>query len=195
MRISAASARNAFGAGGIRRNQMKKNNNNYLRNGFTLIELLVVVAIIGILAGIVLVSMSGSRASARDGRRMTDFGQLSRAMEIVMNDDGAYVRAAGPAMPAIKNISNYQYLAALADPGSSSSYQYVWAKNTGTGNCGSLREGQYFCAVTKLEQKGSCAANEFHYFVSNQTARKERCDTNDYVANTALLQVCACAAW
>ena len=35
---------------------------------FTLIELLVVIALIGILAGIIVVSMSGSQESARDTR-------------------------------------------------------------------------------------------------------------------------------
>lgn len=53
-----------------------------LKNGFTLIELLVVIAIIGLLASIVVVSLSGSRASARDAKRISDLRSLQQAMEL-----------------------------------------------------------------------------------------------------------------
>ena len=58
--------------------------------GFTLIELLVVIAIIGILAGIVLVSLSGTRAKARDAQRQSDIRQTSLAMEMYYSDEQAY---------------------------------------------------------------------------------------------------------
>jgi len=53
--------------------------------GFTLIELLVVVAIIGLLSSIVLVSLQGARARARDARRMHDLDQIRTAL-ILYND-------------------------------------------------------------------------------------------------------------
>lgn len=47
-------------------------------NGFTLIELLVTIAIIGILAGTVLVMFGQATGSARDARRKTELQRLGR---------------------------------------------------------------------------------------------------------------------
>ena len=52
------------------------------RKGFTLIELLVVIAIIGVLSGIVLVSLAGARSKARDAKRQSDIRQISLAQEM-----------------------------------------------------------------------------------------------------------------
>ncbi len=50
--------------------------------GFTLIELLVVVAIIGLLATMVAVSLTSARSRARDSRRVSDIRQIENALEL-----------------------------------------------------------------------------------------------------------------
>lgn len=60
------------------------------KQSFTLIELLVVIAIIGILSTVVLVSLQGVRARARDARRLSDIKQIQTALEEYYNDNGHY---------------------------------------------------------------------------------------------------------
>lgn len=60
------------------------------KRGFTLIEILVVVAIIGILAGVVLVGLRGTGPQARDARRAADLKQVQNGLELFYNKTGAY---------------------------------------------------------------------------------------------------------
>lgn len=63
--------------------------------GFTLIELLVTIAVIGLIAGIVVVSVGSVRDKARDTRRKTDLDQLSKALEIYYSDNDQYPTTGG----------------------------------------------------------------------------------------------------
>src|SRR3989344_3890318 len=52
------------------------------RKGFSLIELIVVIGIISVLTSFVLVSLSGARERALDGRRITDTQSIRLTLEL-----------------------------------------------------------------------------------------------------------------
>lgn len=80
--------------------------------GFTLIELLVVVAIIGLLASIIILSLGNARLKARDARRISDLEQLKNALELYYNQCGleypsALDTSANNGCPVGTNLGSY----------------------------------------------------------------------------------------
>jgi len=57
------------------------------RKGFTLIELLIVIAVIGLIASIVLVSVNSARVKAKDARRKEDLQSLTKALALYVQDN------------------------------------------------------------------------------------------------------------
>ncbi|MDD5547545.1 MAG: prepilin-type N-terminal cleavage/methylation domain-containing protein [Candidatus Pacebacteria bacterium] len=60
------------------------------QKGFTLIEVLVVVSIIGLLASVFLVGLSGFRARGRDSRRVADLKSIQNGLELYYSKNNSY---------------------------------------------------------------------------------------------------------
>jgi len=115
--------------------------------GFTLIELLVVIAIIGILAAIVLVSLSGARNRAKDARIISDMQQIRNVLAIHESERGNY--------NAFDSESEFSTLVAdIADQGGN--YYYATADTDSDGDADNacmvagLNSGDYWCIDSNL---------------------------------------------
>jgi len=69
------------------------------KNAFTLIELLVVIAIIAILAAVVLVSLGGAQARAKDARVTSAMNQFRTRAVLINDTNGNYTNVACSAVP------------------------------------------------------------------------------------------------
>lgn len=156
------------------------------KKGFTLVELLVVIAIIGTLSGIVLVSLGGARAKARDAVRQSDMRQVVTAQEIYYSNNDAYFTndGAGDGVPAIST-----YLQALDDP--LGTVHYIWTNNTAALDCTDNNYdasiGQWFCVYATLEESGTDTV----YFVSTQLGTKKL----DLAVAPTMTAGCTCFVW
>ncbi|MDD5569281.1 MAG: type II secretion system protein [Candidatus Pacebacteria bacterium] len=77
------------------------------KKGFTLIELLVVIAIIGILSGLIIVSMSGAQNSAKDANIKAYVDQMRAAAQVFYANNSTYLNfdASGDGL-ILKNAMN-----------------------------------------------------------------------------------------
>jgi prepilin-type N-terminal cleavage/methylation domain-containing protein len=74
-----------------------------VRKAFTLVELLIVIAIIGILAAVILISLNTARLKAQDTQVKSDVSSLAKALEIVRVDRN--LTATSGWMAVVKNTS------------------------------------------------------------------------------------------
>ncbi len=91
--------------------------------GFTLIEMLVVVAVIGLLASLILVGLSGFRTRGRDTRRIADMKEVQNGLEIYYMKNGEYPTATNwiELEDALKNVGINQI---PNDPTPTKTYYY-----------------------------------------------------------------------
>ncbi len=72
---------------------MKSNYFKMNRKGFTLVELLIVIAVIGILAGVFFIGVTGFRNSALDARRVADLKNVQNSLELYYSKCRLYPNA------------------------------------------------------------------------------------------------------
>jgi len=126
--------------------------------GFTLIELLVVIAIMGILSSMVLVSLSGARAKARNARRESDIRQTVLATELDYSDDEKYSQCSG--MPikipctdfacSCTNPGDGKYLNPVPEDPKGGAYNWIDNSPGATTGC----DDESYCIWVLLEDEG-----------------------------------------
>lgn len=84
---------------------MSRAHSNKTFNGFTIIELIVVITVIGILAGIVVVTYSGWRTNTAKSEVSSDLNSVSAAMESARNFSAGYPSTLPSSFTASPNVS------------------------------------------------------------------------------------------
>jgi type II secretory pathway pseudopilin PulG len=109
----------------------------------------VVIAIIGILAAIVLVSLSSARVKGRDARRVSDMHQIVNALNIYMAQNGNYPIVEVTECDTITNGSWIPGLSNLPkDPQKSTSACIIPYNTSGATNIAYPSTGYYYFSPT-----------------------------------------------
>ncbi len=108
-----------------------------------MIELLVVIAIIGLLASVVLASLSTARKKGRDARRLADMKEIQTALELYYSDHNSYPAATSQAS-AVTALTGLvpTYISAMSDDPLGGSYHYVYLSTSG---------GTFYCLGSIIE--------------------------------------------
>lgn len=139
--------------------------------GFTLIELLVVIAIIGILASIVMVSLTGAKSKSRDAKRQADLKSIQLALSLYYNDNGFYPKniysTSGTApsnglapsyLPTVPRDPNGS--ATCTNSGVAGCYKYVAYGTSANCNAGSNPPLTYHLGAAVEDTSGAATAND-----------------------------------
>jgi len=123
--------------------------------GFTLIELLVVIAIIGVLAAIVLVSVTGATKKAKDARIIADLSQVRSQAALIYSDNGSYASTCNAAH--LLNTSANPYATALAKLQKDIETQQNQASSTSGTNAQLVcyAGSEKYCVAAKLVYKSN----------------------------------------
>lgn len=138
--------------------------------GFTLVELLVVVAIIGILAAVVLASLSSARTTARDAARVAQLNEIVKALDMYYLENGQYAQ-----------VSDFKHMLATHFSADRPRWKHLLLPNAYAQPCyaygadGSVspqhnyletRLSQYFPVDFVIDQADTGVANAIRYRVS-----------------------------
>jgi len=140
--------------------------------GFTLVELMIVIAIIALLSGIILTSVTGSKAKSRDAARISDVNQIQLALEQYFDRCGQYPLTIVPqSNQTLSDINNGcagtgvnlgSFISVIPkDPSDSSNFGYATNAN------GSNPPTDYVIHAT-LESSNAAQQNSFPEITTNK---------------------------
>lgn len=111
---------------------MKLISSRSFNKGFTLIELMIVVAIISILTGIIVTSLTSSKSKSRDAQRVSDINQIQLALEQYFDRCGQYpadIYSTASCFSGATSVGFNDYIAVVPHDPSDKTLKYGYAVN------------------------------------------------------------------
>jgi prepilin-type N-terminal cleavage/methylation domain-containing protein len=137
------------------------------QQGFTIVELLIVIVIIGILAGLVIVTFTGLQQKARNTERTTDIKSLHSQLEAYYAQNAYYPELADVTIANLKGLDADALIdpkgGALAAASSTTNYGYAVTQADGTTACTTAAKdcAKYVLTAT-LEGGGTYVKNSLN---------------------------------
>lgn len=115
------------------------------KEGFTLIELMVVIAIIGLLASIVLASLSTARGKAKDTAILHEINQLATLAELEYSENKSYTNLQKGWVPLSNTCATIPFTGNYATQARKICDDII--ANTGT-SCGTVGQQCFYSGIT-----------------------------------------------
>jgi prepilin-type N-terminal cleavage/methylation domain-containing protein len=167
-------------------------------SGFTIVELLIVIIVIGILATITTVALSGVQARANDSSRLSDVASVKKALSLYKTDNGSFpATQPNPGNSSFEistdpgflgSLSNYTASETFKDPANTPSKAY-WYNRFAAGQYGCPASlGAYYVFWVKGGMQtqssaridsGPCSSQTL--FATTPTAGAWTVDSDDYI--------------
>lgn len=147
------------------------------KRGFTLIELLVVIAIIGILASIVLVSVSGAQKRAKDARVTASMDQFRTQATLIADSNGGsfnnvYCSAIGATCTCLD--TSVDTLCEDIAANASGTTMTIRIESTASTT---------YCAFARLQGSGAYRCVDSTLVSKEYTATTTMCNSGDYTCD------------
>ena len=152
--------------------------------GFTLVELMIVIAIIAILSGIILTSMTGSKAKSRDAARISDVNQIQLSLEQYFDRCGQYPATLDPGtnngcVGIVPAITLGSFISVIPkDPSNNSNFGYAT-------NAGGTNPPTDYVIHAKLESSNAAQLNSYP-----ETGKPNWVSVTCYTGNPASFDYC-----
>lgn len=92
-----------------------RNRKKHRQQGFSLIEVMIVVAIIGVLAGVIMLNLSRARTKGRTGKAEADLAQVRTAIGLLESDTGKWPNGCPPTEENTTSVALNEPAAALVE--------------------------------------------------------------------------------
>jgi type II secretory pathway pseudopilin PulG len=132
------------------------------RLAFTLVEMLFVISMIGLLSVMILAAVNTARVKARDAKRISDFGEIQKALALYYDAYGYYPARSGTYVNGCETSKGNGSVGSCFEPCWSRCVDTKWSTNSGNLYDALVIQGKYLSTLPIDPSNGS-GKNLYYY--------------------------------